>query len=68
VLNDGRTFEIVKVFNDPEGLTARLELIGWRGDLRTTDNFFIYGTATPFERLKPEANKAGAVMWHQRPS
>jgi demethylmenaquinone methyltransferase/2-methoxy-6-polyprenyl-1,4-benzoquinol methylase len=45
VLNDGRTFEIVKVFYDPGGLTAQLELLGWRSDLRVTDNFFIYGTA-----------------------
>ena len=46
-LNDGRTFEIVKVRYEPGPLTARLEPLGWRADLRVTDNFFIYGTASP---------------------
>ena len=46
-LNDGRTFEIVKVFYAPRRLTARLERLGWRADLRVTDNFFIYGTVSP---------------------
>ena len=46
-LNDGRTFEIVKVFYSPRPLTAQLEPLGWRADLRVTDNFFIYGTVSP---------------------
>ena len=46
-LNDGRAFEIVKVFYEPEGLAARLEPLGWRGHFRTTANFFIYGCASP---------------------
>lgn len=46
-LNDGRTFEIVKVYYEPRSLTARLEPLGWRAALRVTDNFFIYGTASP---------------------
>ena len=46
-LNDGRAFEIVKVFYEPEGLAARLEPLGWRGDYRMTANFFIYGSASP---------------------
>ena len=44
-LNDGRMFDIVKVFYEPEGLTERLEGLGWHGDFRLTSNFFIYGTA-----------------------
>ena len=46
-LNDGRAFEIVKVFYEPDGLAAQLEPLGWRGDFRTTANFFIYGCASP---------------------
>ena len=46
-LNDGRAFEIVKVFHEPEGLAARLEPLGWCGDYRMTANFFIYGSASP---------------------
>jgi SAM-dependent methyltransferase len=46
-LNDGRTFNIYKVFYDPAGLGARLATIGWRGDIRATENFFIYGSAVP---------------------
>jgi demethylmenaquinone methyltransferase/2-methoxy-6-polyprenyl-1,4-benzoquinol methylase len=45
-LNDGRMFDIVKVFYEPEGLTERLEGLGWHGDFRLTSNFFIYGTAS----------------------
>ena len=45
-LNDGRAFEIVKVLYEPDGLRARLEPLGWRGDFRVTANFFIYGSAT----------------------
>ncbi len=46
-LNDGRAFEIVKVFYEPEGLAARLEPLGWHGDFRITANFFIHGSASP---------------------
>lgn len=45
-LNDGRAFEIVKVFYEPDGLVARLAPLGWRGDFRMTANFFIYGSVT----------------------
>ncbi len=43
VLNDGRTFEIVKVFYEADALRARLEKLGWRGYVRTTCEFFLYG-------------------------
>ena len=46
-LNNGRAFEIVKVFYEPEGLAARLDRLAWRGDIRMTPNFFIYGSASP---------------------
>ena len=46
-LNDGRTFEIVKLFYEPEGLAA---LLGWRGDFRMTTNFFIHGCASPIRQ------------------
>ena len=46
-LNDGRAFEIVKVYHEPDGLAARLEPLGWGGgDYRMTTNSFIYGSAT----------------------
>jgi demethylmenaquinone methyltransferase/2-methoxy-6-polyprenyl-1,4-benzoquinol methylase len=45
-LNDGRAFEIVKVLYEPDGLVEQLEPLGWRGDFRTTANFFIYGSAS----------------------
>ena len=46
-LNDGRAFEIVKVFYEPKGLAAQLAPLGWRGDFEMTANFFIYGCASP---------------------
>lgn len=43
-LNDGREFEIVKVFHDPEELEDDLRKRGWAGRVRATKNFFIYGS------------------------
>lgn len=48
-LNDGRTFEIVKVFYQPERLEKRLESLGWRAKVEQTDTFFLYATVTPQE-------------------
>jgi demethylmenaquinone methyltransferase/2-methoxy-6-polyprenyl-1,4-benzoquinol methylase len=44
-LNDGREFRIVKMFYEPESLTARLQQIGWNAALDRTANYFIYGSA-----------------------
>ncbi|MEM0913808.1 MAG: class I SAM-dependent methyltransferase [Planctomycetota bacterium] len=46
-LNDGREFEIVKVYHDPDRLTDRLDALGWRADLQRTDDFFFYGPIRP---------------------
>lgn len=45
-LNDGRTFQIYKVFYELDALTARLQSLGWRVDLRQTQNYFIYGSGS----------------------
>jgi demethylmenaquinone methyltransferase/2-methoxy-6-polyprenyl-1,4-benzoquinol methylase len=42
-LNDGREFEIVKVFYDPRELAARLARLGWAADVKTTATYFLYG-------------------------
>ena len=42
-LNDGRGFRVVKVFYEPAALEARLQAAGWRGQVRSTERFFIYG-------------------------
>jgi demethylmenaquinone methyltransferase/2-methoxy-6-polyprenyl-1,4-benzoquinol methylase len=46
-LNDGRTFEIVKVFHEPDALAARLVSLGWDADLHATERFFLYGSFAP---------------------
>lgn len=46
-LNDGREFEIVKIFYDPEPLERRLSQLGWRGTVRSPGKFFLFGL---FER------------------
>ncbi len=48
-LNDGRVFRIVKVFYETRQLAARLRELGWTAQVRGTPNFFIYGSAAPFE-------------------
>ena len=45
-LNDGQEFEIVKVFYDPVDLERRLSKCGWRGFVRKTGAFFLYGSMT----------------------
>jgi hypothetical protein len=45
-LNDGRTFQIYKVFYDVDDLTARLQQKGWYVDIRETPNYFIYGSGS----------------------
>jgi len=42
-LNDGRSFEIVKIFYDPDDLTQRLERRGWQMQIQWTEQFFLYG-------------------------
>ena len=45
-LNDGREFDIVKVFHDPTALTDRLQSLGWRAEVHASGRFFLYGSAT----------------------
>ncbi len=45
-LNDGREFDIVKVFYEPGELTDRLKSLGWNFGIRATDRYFIYGVGT----------------------
>lgn len=42
-LNDGREFRIVKIFYDPEELSARLSDLGWNLRVRTTEDHLLYG-------------------------
>jgi demethylmenaquinone methyltransferase/2-methoxy-6-polyprenyl-1,4-benzoquinol methylase len=44
-LNDGREFQIYKVFHDPAELAGQLRQLGWQVDIRQTDHYFIYGSA-----------------------
>jgi SAM-dependent methyltransferase len=45
-LNDGREFNIVKVFYQPSALEERLTWMGWTGWVRSTKTFFLYGYLT----------------------
>ncbi len=42
-LNDGRSFEIVKIYYEPVPLEARLAALGWSGAVRATEHFFLWG-------------------------
>ena len=46
-LNDGREFQIVKVFHEPDQLQRRLADVGWAGWVRSTGTFFHYGCVSP---------------------
>ena len=42
-LNDGREFQIVKIFYEADKLTTKLDGLGWCFELKETDTYFIYG-------------------------
>jgi hypothetical protein len=42
-LNDGREFDIVKVFYEPAQLERQLAELGWSGWVRSSGKFFLYG-------------------------
>jgi len=42
-LNDGREFEIVKIFHKPQELRERLERLGWNFEVHSTPQYFLYG-------------------------
>ncbi|MFP5406914.1 MAG: class I SAM-dependent methyltransferase [Gammaproteobacteria bacterium] len=43
-LNDGREFEIYKIFYRPDALAARLAGLGWRAEVRETTTYFLYAS------------------------
>lgn len=45
-LDDGREYQIVKIFHDPEKLAAQMLNAGLKADIQITENYFLYGTAT----------------------
>lgn len=42
-LNDGRVFDIVKIFYKPAELEAKLKALGWRIKVASTGHYFLYG-------------------------
>jgi 2-polyprenyl-3-methyl-5-hydroxy-6-metoxy-1,4-benzoquinol methylase len=44
-LNDGRVFEIVKIFYEPDQLQSRLAELGWQAEVSRTEHYFLYGQA-----------------------
>lgn len=45
-LNDGREFTVVKMFYEPAHLQQRLADSGWEGWVRSSGQFFLYGSVT----------------------
>lgn len=45
-LNDGRTFEIVKIFYDPADLATHCKQAGFEIDVRETATYFLYASGT----------------------
>ena len=42
-LNDGREFQIVKVFYERSDILLRLRKMGWKCSVKETENYFLYG-------------------------
>ena len=45
-LNDGREFEIYKIFYEPDGLRVKLAEHGFTAEVQTTENYLIFAHAT----------------------
>jgi SAM-dependent methyltransferase len=43
-LNDGRIYQVVKIFHEPIQLEKSLQDLGWNSDIHATSNHFIYGS------------------------
>ena len=54
-LNDGREFSIVKVFYEPARLEQQLADCGWEGWVRSSGQFFLYGSVTRIANSRPGA-------------
>lgn len=46
-LNDGREFDIVKVYYEPASLERRLQGLGWTGRVGASGKHFVYGMVEP---------------------
>jgi 2-polyprenyl-3-methyl-5-hydroxy-6-metoxy-1,4-benzoquinol methylase len=46
-LNDGRQFQIVKVFHEPSDLERRLRDLDWKGQVESSGRFFLFGSMRP---------------------
>lgn len=46
-LNDGRTFNVYKIFYEPPALQQRLARLGWHIHVAQTNRYFIYGYGAP---------------------
>ena len=42
-LNNGRIYQIVKVFHEPTQLQKSLQSLGWLGSINRTENYFFHG-------------------------
>jgi demethylmenaquinone methyltransferase/2-methoxy-6-polyprenyl-1,4-benzoquinol methylase len=49
-LADGREFQIIKRFYQPEALQLELSALGFQGKVQSTGEHFIYATVAPVER------------------
>jgi hypothetical protein len=47
---DGRSYDLVKVWWEPDELQSRLAALGWKVEVRTTEWAFIYGFGSPADR------------------
>ncbi len=48
-LDDGREFDIYKVFHDAAELEEKLRALGWEFEIRETDRYFLHGAGRPSE-------------------
>lgn len=53
-LNDGREYQIIKVFYKPQTLENQLTELGWRVAVRATPRYFLYGMGRNASLVRPE--------------
>lgn len=63
-LNDGREFQIVKVFYEADTLRERLAQLGWAADVRETPRFFLYASGAD---ARDSESSAAGVMCDVKP-
>lgn len=60
-LNDGRVYQVVKIFHEPMKLTKSVQNLGWSANIQSTTSHFIYGELCFGDRVSGSIYRSIAI-------